>query len=169
MGANVTIDQSISSPEKAQGVDFGKINTPELYFGYQYARMPLGNSEGFKPDQTVKYTVPQDTNLVPSRIYLGGDWKNNADNMELQSDTGRVVLVYSARAANIVAGGQGTLHVSEDGKNMTAMGSDVSGSGQVTIDGQKLYNLSMHEGYGDHTLVIDVSGKGFQIYTFTFG
>jgi thiol-disulfide isomerase/thioredoxin len=171
MGSNATIDKSISNPEKAQGVDFGKIYTPELYFGYQYARAPLGNSEGFKPDQVVKYSIPQDTNLVPNRIYLDGEWKNNADNMELQSGTGHIVLVYSAKAANIVAGGQGTLHVSEDNSSMTSasMGSDVSGQGDVTINGQKLYNLTAHPGYGEHRLVIDVTGKGFQIYTFTFG
>jgi thiol-disulfide isomerase/thioredoxin len=171
MGSNVTIDKSISNPEKAQGVDFGKINTPELYFGYQYARASLGNPEGFKPDQVVKYSIPQDTNLAPNRIYLDGEWKNNADNMELQSGTGHIVLVYSAKAANIVAGGQGTLHVSEDNSSMTSasMGSDVSGQGNVAINGQKLYNLATHEGYGEHRLVIDVTGKGFQIYTFTFG
>jgi len=39
----------------------------------------------------------------------------------------------------------------------------------VSIDGQKLYNLVMHEQYGKHQLVIDVTGKEFQIYTFTFG
>jgi len=169
IGANATVYNSTSTPEKVQGVDFGKIRTPELYFGYDYARAQLGNSEGFKPGQVVNYSIPEDTNLVPSRIYLGGEWKNNADNMELAGDTGRIVLVYSARAANIVAGGQGTLQISEDGSGMTEKGSDVSDQGQVTIDGQRLYNLSFHEGYGEHTLVIDVSGKGFQIYTFTFG
>ncbi|HUG97054.1 MAG TPA: thioredoxin family protein, partial [Nitrososphaera sp.] len=41
IGANATIDQSISRPENAQSVNFGRIDTPELYFGYQFARAPL--------------------------------------------------------------------------------------------------------------------------------
>src|SRR3712207_8185220 len=74
-------------------------------FRSKYSRAPLGNSEGYKPDQVVKYTIPDDTNIIPNRIYLDGEWKNNADHMELQSDVGRIVLSYSAKAVNIVAGG----------------------------------------------------------------
>ena len=91
--------------------------------------------------------------------------------MELQSGEGRIVLSYSAKAVNIVAGGSGDLYISEDGSNLTgsSRGLDVSEQGAVSIDGQKLYNLVMHEQYGKHQLVIDVAGKEFQIYTFTFG
>jgi thiol-disulfide isomerase/thioredoxin len=171
MSINATIDQSISRPENAQNVNFRQIDTPELYFGYQFARAPLGNPEGFKPDQVVTYTIPEDVTITPNRIYLDGEWKNNADHMELQSEHGRIVLSYSAKAVNIVAGGSGELHISEDGSELTAgsRGSDVSEDGTITINGQKLYNLAMHEGYGKHQIVIDVEGEGFQIYTFTFG
>jgi thiol-disulfide isomerase/thioredoxin len=171
-GANITIDKSVSNPQNAQSVDFGKINTPELYFGYQYARAPLGNLEGFKPDQVVKYTIPTDANnLTPNAIYLEGEWKNNADSMVLQSDSGRIMLIYSAKAANIVAGGHGQVQVSEDGASVTAKsrGSDVSEDGQLVINNQRLYNIAKHEQYGEHTLVLDIKGRGFQIYTFTFG
>ena len=171
-GANITIDKSVSNPQNAQSVDFGKINTPELYFGYQYARAPLGNPEGFKPDQVVKYTIPTDANnLTPNAIYLEGEWKNNADSMVLQSDSGRIMLIYSAKAANIVAGGHGQVQVSEDGASVTAKsrGSEVSEDGQLVINNQRLYNIAKHEQYGEHALVLDVKGGGFQIYTFTFG
>jgi dihydrofolate reductase len=30
-------------------------------------------------------------------------------------------------------------------------------------------NLAIHNNYTDHTIIIDVKGKGFQFYTFTFG
>lgn len=171
MGVNATIDQSISRPENAQSVNFGRIGTPELYFGYQFSRAPLGNPEGFKPDQTVTYTIPEDTAITPNRIYLDGEWKNNADHMELQSEKGRIVLSYSAKAINIVAGGTGELYISEDGSELTdsSRGLDVSEGGTVVIDRQKLYNLAMHEEYGRHNIVIDVTGRGFEVYTFTFG
>jgi thiol-disulfide isomerase/thioredoxin len=171
MGVNATIDRSISNPENTQSVNFGRIDTPELYFGYQFARAQLGNAEGFRPDQIVTYKIPESATITPNRIYLDGDWKNNADNMELQSAEGRIVLSYSAKSVNIVAGGNGNLYISEDGSNLTgsSRGLDVSEQSAASIDGQKLYNLVMHEEYGKHQLVIDVSGKGFEIYTFTFG
>jgi thiol-disulfide isomerase/thioredoxin len=171
MGVNATIDQSISNPENAQSVNFRQINTPELYFGYDFARAKLGNPEGYQPDKVVKYTITENATITPNRIYLEGEWKNNADHMELQSQAGRIILSYSAKAVNIVAGGTGSLYISEDSENLTgsSRGSDVSEQGEVVIDGQKLYNIATHDGYGNHQIVIDAVGKGFEIYTFTFG
>ena len=175
---NLNTNTNTTTPENVQTVDFTKVKTPELYFGYEFARASLGNSEGFKPNQTVTYSVPQRSDLKPNTIYLIGDWKNNADNMELQSDTGSIALAYSAKSVNIVAGGKGgeeeeeELSISEDGvalTNKSGRGIDLSGQGKLVVDGQRLYNLVMHEGYDWHSLIIDVKGKGFQIYTFTFG
>jgi len=176
---NLNTNTNTTTPENVQTVDFTKVKTPELYFGYEFARASLGNSEGFKPNQTVTYSVPQRSDLKPNTIYLIGDWKNNADNMELQSDTGSIALAYSAKSVNIVAGGgegEGEggeeLSISEDGvalTNKSGRGIDLSEQGKLVVDGQRLYNLVMHEGYDWHSLIIDVKGKGFQIYTFTFG
>jgi thiol-disulfide isomerase/thioredoxin len=173
---NLNTNTNTTTPENVQTVDFTKVKTPELFFGYEFARAPLGNSEGFKPNQTVTYSVPQRSDLKPNTIYLIGDWKNNADNMELQSDIGSIALAYSAKSVNIVAGGKGKggeeLSISEDGAaltNKSGRGIDLSEQGKLVVDGQRLYNLVMHEGYDWHSLIIDVKGKGFQIYTFTFG
>lgn len=157
---NTTAKESTTIPENVQSVDFSKINSPELYFGYQFARAPLGNQEGFKPEQTVDYSLSKiGSNIRSNIIYLDGTWKNNADNMELLSETGRIALVYSAKSVNMVAGGNGEVTISEDGSTLVSN----------TIDGQRLYNLSTNDDYGAHSIVIDVKGKGFQAYTFTFG
>jgi thiol-disulfide isomerase/thioredoxin len=169
---NNTVTEMTTIPENVQSVDFSKINSPELYFGYQYARAPLGNPEEFKPDQTVDYSLANiDSDIKPNIIYLDGTWKNNADNMELQSNTGRIALVYSAKSVNMVAGGNGEVLILEDGSTLQDKyrRADPSEGGKFTIDGQRLYNLSMHDEYGIHSVVIDVKGKGFQAYTFTFG
>src|ERR671910_489727 len=161
-----------TTAKNVQSVDFSKINSPELYFGYQFAKASLGNSEGFKPDQSVNYSLATiDSDIKPNVIYLDGTWKNNADNMELQSNAGRIALVYSAKSINMVAGGNGEVSVSEDGSTLLGKyrGADLSEEGEFTIDGQRLYNLSMHDDYGAHSIVIDIKGKGFQAYTFTFG
>ncbi|MGA9149228.1 MAG: hypothetical protein WBZ36_01515 [Candidatus Nitrosopolaris sp.] len=34
--------------------------------------------------------------------------------------------------------------------------------GKFVLDGQGLYNLALHKSYGAHSVIINVSGKGFQ-------
>jgi thiol-disulfide isomerase/thioredoxin len=119
------INQTKLTVPGAQSVDFNQIKTPELYFGYQYARAQLGNIEGFNPDKTVNYTIPT-SNLKPNVIYLQGLWKNNPDSMELVGPDGKIILSYSSKSVNIVAGGKGEITVKEDGKNtQTVRGSTI--------------------------------------------
>ena len=153
-------------------VDFNQIKTPELYFGYQYARAQLGNIEGFNPEKTVNYTIPS-SNLDTNVIYLQGLWKNNPDNMELVGPDGKITLVYSAKSVNIVAGGKGQVTVREDVKsvqtNNSSKGNDTDAEGKLNIDGQRLYNIADNANYGNHQIEIAAKGPGFKIYTFTFG
>jgi thiol-disulfide isomerase/thioredoxin len=156
----------------APSVDFNQIKTPELYFGYQFARAQLGNIQGFNPEKTVNYTIPG-SNLEPNVIYLQGSWKNNPDSMELVGSNGKIMLAYSAKSINIVAGGKGEAIVKEDGKgnqtNNTFKGNDVDAKGMLTVDGQRLYNIADHTNYGNHLIEIAAKGPGFKVYTFTFG
>jgi hypothetical protein len=148
--------------------------------GYDTSRVPLGNAEDFKPDHTVSYSIQSNTSFKPDVAYLQGNWKNKPDNMELQNDTGRILLTYYAKAVNIIAGGKGEGVVSNDVGTGTvaasnantqnkSLGVDLSQDGSFRIDGQRLYNLSIHNNYAVHNIVIDIKGKGFQFYTFTFG
>ncbi|MDX1371577.1 MAG: thioredoxin family protein [Nitrososphaeraceae archaeon] len=151
-------------------VEFSKINSPELYFGYDFARSGLGNMEGFKPNQVVSYTLADNARIQPNLIYLEGKWKNNPDHMELQGDNGSIVLRYDSKAVNIVAGGDGNFTVTQDGILIKDdQSKDSSRDGTFMVDGQRLYNVVTNKDYGQHTIKIDVQGKGFQIYTFTFG
>jgi hypothetical protein len=176
---------TVINPASLYYVDLKQSTTPEIYIGYSTARAPLGNPEGFKPDQTVSYSIPSTTNFKPSIVYLQGKWKNNPDNMELQNDTGRIVLLYYAKSVNIIAGGRnGGVVINDKGGGGAAaaattttaattsnnsLGKDLSSDGSFRIDGQRLYNLAIHNNYAAHYIIIDVKGKGFQFYTFTFG
>ena len=156
-----------------QYIDLSKQTTPEIYLGYNYARSPLGNSQNFEPEQTVTYTIPSNTNLQPNIVYLDGQWKNNRDNIELQGNSGSIILTYYAKAINIVASGKGqTGIVTEDGNSkipIKSIGTDLNKDGKFLLNGQKLYNLALHDSYGVHSIIINMKGKGFQLYTFTFG
>ena len=48
---------TLIKPGSLQYVDLRQSTTPEIYIGYDKARAPLGNPEGFKPDQTVSYSI----------------------------------------------------------------------------------------------------------------
>ena len=164
---------STINSKSLQYIDLSKQTTPELYLGYSYARSPLGNSQNFEPEQTVTYTIPSNTNLQPNIVYLDGQWKNNRDNIELQGNSGSIILTYYAKAVNIVASGKGqTGTVTEDGNSkipIKSIGTDLNKDGKFILNGQRLYNLALHDSYGVHSIIINVKGKGLQLYTFTFG
>ncbi len=166
------LNQTKLNVPSAPSVDFNQIKSPELYFGYQFARAQLGNIQGFNPEKTVNYTISA-SKLEPNVIYLQGSWKNNPDSMELVGSNGKIMLAYSAKSINIVAGGKGEAIVKEDGKgnqtNNTFKGNDVDAEGRLTVDGQRLYNIADHTNYGNHEIEIAARGPGFKVYTFTFG
>ena len=160
-----------------QPVDFSKIKTPESYFGNQGSNSAVGNSGGvFEPGQIVTYNLPSsisNSSIKPNTIYLEGKWKNNHDNVELQGDTGRIVLIYSAQYVNMVAGGIGQGIVYEDNSLLPnhSKGVDTKNDSKFVIDYPRLYNIVNHHSYDNdfHSLIIDVKGKGFKAYVFTFG
>lgn len=169
---NLNTSQNVDSGSKleSQDVNFSKIKSPELYFGYEFARASLGNTEGFKPNQSLFYNLPENSEIKPNMIYLEGKWKNNPDHMELQSSNGSILLKYNSKSVNIVAGAKGNFTVIQDGKLITNdLSKDSDSRGKFVVDGQRLYNLVTNKNYGEHTIEIDVKGPGFQIYTFTFG
>jgi thiol-disulfide isomerase/thioredoxin len=156
---NLKLEGMISDDVK-EGIDsteFYQIKTPEIYLGYAFARAPLTNEEGFQPDESVEYTLPPA--LIPNQVGLEGTWGNHSEYMELESDEGKVVLPYTAKQVNMVASGPATLNVILDGEVLNTM----------NIEEETLYTLVGGKEYGSHTLELDVQGKGFKLYTFTFG
>ncbi|MGH9998617.1 MAG: redoxin family protein [Nitrosopumilaceae archaeon] len=166
LGLNVTMAQPLVDLEEHQ---FSASQTPELYFGYNFAfgRNQLGNSEGFKPDQIVTYSLPE--KLTRDYFYLEGQWQNFDDRMKLVSESGKIILPYFAKSVNIVAANESDLQILLDGKPIIPenAGTDVL-DGTVHISGDRLYNLISSSDAGAHTLTI-VAKPGFEIYTFTFG
>ena len=142
-----------------QAPDFSRIGTPEIYLGSNFARTPLGNEEGFALTGPVDYYFPD--SFGPNLAYFSGTWKTEADYSGLLSDSGKVALIYTAKTVNIVASSpQGSeLRVFIDGAE----------AGGLSVGGEKLYVLNSGADYSQKTLEFEISGKGFRIYTFTFG
>lgn len=149
--------------------------TPELYFGYKFAqnRNQLGSEEGFQPGKIISYSEPDKINL--HNFYPVGDWKNYDDRMELISETGSIKLLYNAKEVNIVTDGDAKLEILLDGEPVPTeyTGSDLSSSSSsssmLSVSEPNLYNIISSEKSSTHELEIKIVGKGFQIFTYTFG
>ena len=167
------INLNITKPKEAVDFNGYGVGTPEIYFGYQFARGNLGNIQS-QPDEIADYKIP--TTASSNNVYLQGKWKNNADNMELADDEGTIFLIFKAKSVNIVAGSENSSEafVSLDNvyENANNKGLDViieDNKSSSKIKEFKLYNLGSAQNYDAHAINIDVVGKGFKIYTFTFG
>ena len=168
------VSVNITKPKEAIDVDIFNVKTPEIYFGYQFTRGNLGNAESSKPEEVIDYKLP--LSISPNNIYLQGKWKNNADNMELTGDEGSIVLIFQAKSVNIVAGSENETSafvfldnnvLSEKNKGFDVVLEQNKSTSQ--INEFKLYNLANAENYGTHVINVNLEGKGFKIYTFTFG
>jgi len=161
---------SASSLVDIEAFEHTNFRTPELYFGYKFAqnRNQLGSTEGFQPGKTVTYS--DQTNNDLHKFYLAGEWKNHEDSMELISKTGTIKLLYNAKEVNIVTDNDAQLEIFLDGKPLPAKysGKDTIGN-SITVSEAGLYNIINSENSASHQMEIKVSGKGFQIFTFTFG
>jgi len=150
---------NIVSEIKTPSVDFGEIDTPEIYLGYEFTRGNFGNKEGLPSNKQVSYTLP--SLFSANQVYLEGNWFVDKDHVRLVSDKGKVVLKYDAKNVNIVA--------SADPSSDVSIFVDDKESGKVKVKEEDLYHLVDATEYGKHTLSFDVNGAGFKMYTFTFG
>lgn len=159
--------------------EFKKIGTPEIYLGYGFARAPLGNPEGFRPGEVVSYSFSNAAYDTPNIVSLEGKWENKRDSVKLVSDKGRLVLFFEAKNVNIVAGNMdsnSSVRAEVNGFTMeerpNERGADAvlqDGNYFVPVKNQKLYNIVALEDYDKRGLVLEITGNGFELYTFTFG
>ena len=73
-----------------------------------------------------------------------------------------------------MAGNAGELKINLNGNPLQEIekGEDVqfqNGAGIVITADKKLYNMVNATGYAPRLIEMNVTGKGFQLYTFTFG
>lgn len=144
--------------------------TPELYFGYKLAqgRNQLGNQEGFKPNEVVRYSDPKKINL--HNFYMVGDWENLPEKMALVSDTGSIKILYHAKEVNIVTANNAEIEIFLDGMPLPPeyAGNDVNGN-TIHVNEAALYNIISSKEPATHELELQIKTPGFEIFTFTFG
>lgn len=167
---NGKVELNGSKPNAVTVNPYG-VGTPEIYFGQNFRRAPLGNAQPLFLGQKINATLPAQ-DLIPNLAYLEGEWENGADGMKLASKNGAVELVFTAKNVNIVAGSMnGTkLRMHIDGKKVERQDYCPDAPyGTCTVGEQRLYSIIVLPDYGTHRLRIEAEGEGFEIFTFTFG
>ena len=104
-----------------------------------------------------KYQIPE--TKIPNSVYLEGEWLNNKENMELISETGKLILKYTAKDVHITAVGKATVEIIVNGETM----------GSVDMEGEKLYDIIKGSDYASSDLELHMTGKGLKIYSISFG
>jgi len=141
--------------------------SPETYFGSARNEYLANGTSGRTGEQSL--TLPQSPLL--NRLYLGGTWDIAPEHAESISDTS-VVYRYSAKEVYIVADADTpvAVEVLQDGKLVeNAGGEDIREGGTVLMKESRLYKLIRNPEAGEHTLQLNVKGKGLRLYAFTFG
>lgn len=149
---------------------FGQSRTPEVYFGAVFRQTGLGNVQNVPLGITRQYTLPEKRSK--NKAYIEGSWTQTKDYMELISETGKVILDYTAKELNIVAQSANqptSIKVVSNGEIPSDdKGIDIDEQGMAVIEESNLYNLIDKDDYDLKTIEIDAE-KGFRIFTFTFG
>lgn len=152
-GMPVTVDSE--SPR------FGD-QTPETYLGAR-SWPALQNQQGDPDASVVSYVAP--ATLPLHRYALVGDWQldEEGERQTLRGNEGEIRMHWHGKQIHLVLG-------LEDGAAPATaeVWTDGAMTKTFTIDRDDLFTLS-DTAYGEHDLVLKISGKGVEAYAFTFG
>ncbi len=168
LGQSVTVDTSIVTPQDVIPMNGALVQSPETYFGSNRNQYLGNGTQGQNGIQNL--LIPLAT--AGNTLYLDGPWNFTPEYAETTGESARIIYKYSAKNVYFVASsanGVG-IKVTIDGKAPGALaGSDIKADGTGMIKDNRLYNLIQGSEYGEHTIEIDVTGKGLDAFTFTFG
>ncbi len=166
-----------SAEVQPETVDVKAIATPEIYLGTYFGQF-LGNPLGLRGMRAAVYGEPG--TIEPNLFYLVGRWAAGEEAIaSVGSGEHKIILRYTARAVNLVAGAPGReldVEILRDGRPLTVetAGADVvideRDRAVVRVGEERLYRLiDDRTGYGMHTVTVIVEQGGLEAYTFTFG
>jgi thiol-disulfide isomerase/thioredoxin len=154
--------------------------TPEIYAGTDRGSYngAIGNPEGYgRAGRIVDYKAVKPEAIAgvganeDGIFFLEGRWVASPEYLEAAGDGAKLLLPFSARDVFMVAAAPGDVRVSVllDGNPVPAavLAADAPG-GVVRVSRSDLYRL-LHLNEADVHLLTLVAGKGFRLYTFTFG
>ncbi len=144
------------------------VRSPEVYFG-AWRNDLLGNGD---PRVRGERAFALPSRFAANTLYFGGKWNIEQEYAVNTGAPAQIRFLYGSKDVFMVASADSPvrLRITRDGQPLgAAAGSDVSDSGIVTVQEDRLYRLVEDSGYGEHTLEIEVLDPGLKAYTFTFG
>ena len=153
--------------EPKQSAVSGAGLTPETYLGYKRGSN-FFNKDEFVADKPVAYKLAE--KLGADQWSLGGEWQMSSEFAQAMQDGAKMGLNFSAKEVYLVMSGPpgSKVTVSVDGTSKPG-GADVDSSGQVTLDGPRLYKLVNLDKYQQNKKLNLVFPSGTTINAFTFG
>lgn len=169
LGETGVSDMPVGPTEPVVTPDFGKIGSPETYFGSNRNEY-LGNGrQSVSGEQTL--TAPAAPAL--NTLYLDGTWNFSPEFATNSSSGAKILYEFNSKDVYFVGSADKPvrMQILIDGKPVgAAAGADVDADGYVTVSEDRLYHLvDEPAGYGQHTLEIIIESPGVDAYTFTFG
>lgn len=174
LGMDAVFLDDESLPKDAEDVDFEKVKSPEMYFGYDRLQYIANTFLQSCLGSTCDFDAAGEE-IEMNTFQLDGAWQINPEEAVLKSNEGAIILGFSASKVNLVAGTAGGMIDAEiylDGKRVgvSNRGIDVDENGIVRFGPHDLYNLIDLQGdYGQHILWIMFKGPGLEAFAFTFG
>lgn len=141
-------DMEMATPENSIAIDYEKIGSPETYLGSERA----SNSS---------FVSTEPLSLESNQAYLVGDWTQEDEYSETTSEKASLLFEYNSKNVYIVASSEPATEVEVwvDGTLVKTL----------TVQANTLYPVVEGADYGVHTLKLVPKGKGFKLFTFTFG
>lgn len=155
--------------------------TREVYVGPWHPDAALGNREGYRRGQVVRYS-DSGRNHLDGFVYLVGPWFNAdqamvharvdataSDHLDLPYHALQVVAVLKPESGKPI-----TVYVDQDGKPLERQDAgadiryDTSGHSYVVVDAPRGYDLVMNRHFGHHDLQLRPIEYGLGVYTFAF-
>lgn len=170
IGVTTEDEEANEVKEEDQGVRRNR--TPETYLG-ERSWPALQNAQGDPSEDVVTYVAPQSLQL--HRHALVGDWQLlDRERQVLRSATGEIRMRWQGSEINLVLGLEDP--TSPDGLRRASDAepaeAEVWIDGVMTkkfmVDRDDLFNLYDGE-YGEHDLMLRLTGPGVEAYAFTFG
>jgi len=153
---DMDISSGTSNPTGAISADFGKIKSPEIYFGSARNSLLTNGIVGFLGEQIL--SLPQ--NLLSNKLYLDGKWNFTSEYAE-NKNVSNIVFKYEAKNVYMVASADKDLEISIYKDDVFVK--------KINVKDEQLYSLIEDTNYGKHTLKIQIPTAGLKAFTFTFG
>ncbi len=133
------------------------IGSPEMYFGSNRLEHLAQKFTNTQASQTFSFTSVQNLN----EFQLEGDWIIEPEKAVLASGKGKIRLRYQGKEVHMVA-------ASKLGSKLKIFINNEEVA-PVTVGDSQLYTLYSADENNEYTLIIEISGAGFEAFTFTFG